>query len=512
MQISRVRRWAAPLGALVVLSASASALATSSPPAGSVHQAFGKAGCYTDGGASEAGPHTCRNVRGANGATTVAISPDGRFAYVDGYGGNNTTAPPALAVLKRDPKTGTLSQLPGKSGCFSRDGSSTAGPGTCTKARDLDSGDATSVVISSDGRFLYVASQYSTGPPTTDVGGIAVFARNLKTGTLRQLSGKAGCVVAVAYKNCALAREVDEISNVHITPDQKYLYASDYVSSPHAGIAIFKRNAKNGTLRQLPSSDGCLSVNGTTTQSGTKKVCGRAPNISKPWDVATPDNRFVYIPASYGPRLVQVYERDAKGGLVPLVGKGACISDSGTSPGGPCAKGHGLSNPERAVPSANGNFLYVASYETPSPIVVLNRNPKTGLLRERSGPAACISVDGTTGGKTGTCRTGTALDGEYAGALSPDGRTLYFSEDGIGPSATSGLTVFRVSPKKGGFTQLSGKYGCVTPDGSSEKGPGTCQKGRAIAGAYQVALAAGGSDVYVASYSDNGVALFYAHK
>ncbi len=498
------------MGGLVVLTASATALAASSPPAGSVHQAFGKAGCYTDGGASEAGPHTCRNVRGANGATTVAISPDGRFAYIDGYGGNKTTAPPALAVLKRDPKTGALSQLSGKSGCFSGDGSSTAGPNTCTKARDLGSGDATSVVISSDGRFLYVASQNTT--KSANVGGIAIFKRNLKTGTLRQLSGTGGCVTAVAYKGCAIAREVDDTDSLHITPDQKYLYASNYDDSPHGGLAIFKRNAKTGKLSQLSGANGCITTDGTTTQSGTNKLCEAMPNISEPWDVATPDNQFVYVPASYGPRLVQVFKRNAQGGLVPLKGKGGCISDTGTSPAGICAKGHGLYNPERVVPSSNGKFLYVASYQAPSPIVVLNRNPKTGLLRERTGPTACISVDGTTGDNVGSCRTGTNLEGEYAGALSPDGRTLYFSENGFGSSTSTGLTIFRVSPTTGSFAQLSGKYGCVTPDGSSEKGAGTCGVGRAIAGAYQVALASGGSDVYVAAYGDNGVALFYANK
>jgi len=289
------------------------------------------------------------------------------------------------------------------------------------------------------------------------------------------------------------------------------LQALRFGAPPHGGIAIFARSAKHGTLRQLTGSNGCITGDGTTTQRTTTKVCRAVPNISEPWDVATPDNHFVYIPASYGPRLVQAFKRNARGGLIPIMGKGGCVSDSGTSPAGPCAKGHGLSNPERALPSKDGRFLYIGSYGTPSPIVVLRRNPKTGTLSERSGPVACISVDGTTGDKTGSCRTGTELEGTYAGALSPDGRTLYFSENGFMPPP-GGLTVFRVSPKSGGFSQLQGKFGCVTPDGSSEKGPGTCEKGRAVDGAFQVALGSGGRDVYLAAYSANGVALFYAHR
>ena len=399
-----------------------------------------------------------------------------------------------LSVLSRSKKNGTLKQHPGKSGCFSGDGSSEDGPGTCTKARDLGTGDATSIAISSDGRSLYVASQ------KTGIGGIAVFKRSVKTGTLHQLKGSAGCVTASAHAGCAIAREVDETSNLQITPDQKYLYASDYNGT--GGIAIFRRNAKTGALHQLKGSDGCVTADGTTNQSPTTKVCRAMPNLNSPWDVATPDNRFAYVPSISS--LVQAFRRDSQGGLVPLKGKGGCVSDSGTSPAGPCVHGRGLYDAERAVPSKNGRFLYVTGYSPPSPVTVVNRNPNTGTLSERSGKAACISSDGTSGDGS-TCRTGRALNGGYAGALAPDGQTLYFSEYNA-----NGVAIFHVSPTTGAFSQLPGKFGCVTSDGSSEKGANTCTKGRAIAGAYQVAIGASGRTVYVSSYGDNGVALFHA--
>jgi hypothetical protein len=498
-------RAAAAAGALAALLTAAAAFAGSSPPSGSVRQVSGKNGCYTADGSSASGPGTCHNIRGGTGSTTIAISPDGRFAYLVGYG-SPPTVPPVLSVFKRNLKNGTLRQLRGKAGCFSIDGSSEEGPNTCTNARDLDTGDATSIVISRDGRYLYVASQYRQG--LVRIGGIAIFRRSLRTGKLRQLSGKAGCVTAIAYAHCAIAREVDEVSNLHITPDQKFLYASDYEDPPNSGIAVFRRDAKTGDLRQLKGANGCITDDGTTAQSTPKVVCRAMPNLDQPWDVATPDNRFAYIPSwaltfSSGPKLVQGFERNAKGGLVPLKGQGGCVSDDGTSPAGPCINGRGLSNPLRAVPSKNGRFLYITSYD-PSSIAVLNRNPKTGLLSERAGNAACISADGTTGDGE-TCRNGRALAGGSAGILSPDGRTLYFAQ-----YYSSALVIFRVSPKTGAFKQLRGKFGCVTPDGSSEQGAGTCGKGRAIEGAYQVALGSGGRDVYVAAYGANGAALFYA--
>jgi hypothetical protein len=495
------------LGAATLMSTGA-AFAGSGAPAGSVHQVSGKNGCYTSDGSSEAGPGTCHNIRGGVESTTLAISPDGRFAYLVGYGDSESNVPPpVLSVFRRNDKDGTLKQLPGKSGCFSRDGSSEDGANTCARARDLDTGDATSIVISRDGRFLYVASQYTQNG--NDIGGIAVFKRNLTTGTLRQLRGKAGCVVAVSYKRCAVAREVDSTSSLHITPDQKYLYASNYDVPPHSGIAIFTRNAKSGALRQLSGSNGCVTDDGTTVQSVTKEICRAMPNLSEPWDVATPDNRFAYIPAAYNHiDLVQGFKRNAEGGLAPLKGKGACVSDHGTSPAGACVKGHGLSNPERALLSKNGRFLYIGSYVPPSPIVVLDRNPRTGLLSERRGPAACISLNGRTGDGVGSCRNGRAINGEYAGAITPDGRTLYFSE-----FTSDALTIFRLSPMTGAFHQLPAKFGCVTPDGSSEGGSDTCGMGRSISGAYQVALGSHGRDVYVsagANTTGKGVALFHA--
>jgi len=471
----------------------------------------GKDGCYTWDGSSAAGAGTCHNIRGGNGSTSLAISPGGAFAYLDGYGENNSSVVPVLSVFRRK-SDGTLHQLPGKKGCFSRDGSSEDGPNTCTNARNLDSGDATSLVISRDGKFVYVASQLTIS--TDHIGGVAIFRRNRDNGTLHQLAGKNGCVSATGESEdgagtCTRTRETDDISNVHITPDQKYLYASNYDSPPHSGIAIFKRSARTGRLHQLKGKNGCLTDDGTTAQSGTNVVCRALPNLFYPWDVATPDNRFAYVPGSNPGNIVQGFKRNANGGLVAIPGKHGCVSDSGTSPGGNCVNGRGLYDAERAVLSKNRRFIYTNAFADPSPIAVLNRSKKTGKLSQRSGKAACISADGTSGDGE-TCRDGRALHGGYAGILAPNGRTLYYTE--YTSNLNGALTLFRVSPKRGGFHQLSGRAGCVSADGSSEDGPGTCGKARAIEGAYQVTLGSKGRDVYVSAYHGNGVALLRAAR
>ncbi|MGN6676474.1 MAG: hypothetical protein ACTHKL_01665 [Streptosporangiaceae bacterium] len=499
----------AGLGALVAAPASARASVRASAPLGSVHQVAGKDGCYTADGASESGAGACRNIRGGSQSTTIKMSPDGRFAYLVGYGSSVQSVPPVLSVFRRDRATGVLHQLSGTKGCFSRNGSSEQGKGTCTNARNLDSGDAASLAISADGRFLYVASQYQTKHP---IGGIAIFRRNLTDGTLHQLSGKTGCVSATGESEdgagtCTRAREVDEVSNLHLTPDQKYRYASNYDSQPHSGIAIFRRDARTGQLRQLPGVNGCLTTNGTTRQV-SKPVCRAVPNLGEPWDVATPDNHFAYVPDK-DDHLVQAFKRNAGGGLVPLTGKGRCVSDSGTSPMGACVDGRGLFDVERAVLSSDQRFIYTNSFDNPSPVAVLNRNLSTGALSQRAGTAACISQDGTSGDGE-ACRDGRALSGGYAGALTSRGTTLYFAEFGEDPTnQDTGLVIFRVSKSNGSFSQLAGASGCVTVDGSSEDGAATCGKGRAIGHAYQVAVVDRGAHVYVAA-SGEGVALFRA--
>jgi 6-phosphogluconolactonase (cycloisomerase 2 family) len=56
---------------------------------------------------------------------------------------------------------------------------------------------------------------------------------------------------------------------VHITPDQKFLYASNYDSQPYSGIAIFRRDSKTGVLTQLSGKEGRITSSGLTNQSKT---------------------------------------------------------------------------------------------------------------------------------------------------------------------------------------------------------------------------------------------------
>ncbi|MFN8160865.1 MAG: hypothetical protein U0R52_07470 [Solirubrobacterales bacterium] len=504
-------RLAGAAAAALALCLSMTAAALAGGPAGSLTRVAGKDGCYTATGSDGTHLNGCRNIRGGGGATSLAVSPDGRFAYLVGYGTNGVSPEadvPVLSVFRRNARDGLLRQLPGKRGCFSINGWSEDGPGTCTNARDLDSGDATSLTISRDGRSLYVASQYREN--SDSIGGVAIFRRDPSDGTLRQPKGKRGCVSATGGSEdgpgtCARGREMDDSSAVHLTPDQRFLYVSNYDNSPNGGIAVFARSRRTGALRQLKGKDGCITGDGTTLQSSPSRVCRVAENLAEVWDVATPDNHFAYVPASYGPDLLQVFRRNSKGGLVQMAGKHSCISDDGTSPSGACVDGRGMFRLERAVVSPNKRFIYTAGYVDNGVFAVVDRNPATGLISQRAGIASCMSSDGASEDGPGTCRNGRALAGGYAGAIAPSGRTLYFPSYKV-----NAVDVFRVSPRTGAFGQLPGRAGCVSLDGSSEDGAGTCGKAPAH-GPYQVALAGRGRDVYLSS-DTGGVTLLQAAR
>jgi DNA-binding beta-propeller fold protein YncE len=137
---------------------STEALATFSrdPVSGAVTPLPGLAGCLTADGSSALGPATCGTARGfgVGDGRDLAITSDGRWAYLVNQQARSFDPPPAIVLLRRDPSTGALSQLPGTAGCISSDGSSQDGAGTCQTLATL--GQPFGISISSDDAFVYV--------------------------------------------------------------------------------------------------------------------------------------------------------------------------------------------------------------------------------------------------------------------------------------------------------------------------------------------------------------------
>src|SRR5712692_1666553 len=97
---------AATTAALLLAAAKAS-----SQNYGKLTQLPGRAGCISAAGNTDG----CEIFPPLSGASSVAVSPDGRNVYTTGYHGD------AVVSFRRDPATGALSLLDGQAACFSKE-------------------------------------------------------------------------------------------------------------------------------------------------------------------------------------------------------------------------------------------------------------------------------------------------------------------------------------------------------------------------------------------------------
>lgn len=128
-------------------------------------------------------------VDGLSNAVSVAISPDGNYAYVAGWGSD------AIAYFSRNTTSGTLTYIDRiKDGEPPVDGL----------------GGVWSVAISPDGKHLYAASGNDNA--------VAVFSRNIATGVLsyveRKKDGEGGL------------DGLGKANSVSVSPDGKHVYAT----------------------------------------------------------------------------------------------------------------------------------------------------------------------------------------------------------------------------------------------------------------------------------------------
>jgi len=178
---------------------------------GTLTQKPGAAGCISEAGIIDG----CTDGRGLTFAKAVAISPDGRSAYVASRIG-------AVAMFDRT-RNGRLIQKPGTAGCISGNGD-----GPCIDGTALGTPD--SVAVSADGQSAYVTASTS--------GAVAVFDR-APNGTLAQKRGTAGCIRDVTGAGrCADGTALASAASVAVSPDGQNAYIASRVSD---AVAVFDR-------------------------------------------------------------------------------------------------------------------------------------------------------------------------------------------------------------------------------------------------------------------------------
>ena len=265
---------------------------------------------------------------------SLALSPDGRNVYV--------AAGASVVVLNRD-RHGRLTRAKGYGDCRT-------GRSGCPAARGVVN--AGGIALSADGRSLYVTSE----------GGVAAFARNRRTGALRQLPGQAGCIAPEASQGCATGRAVGgsdlpAVSNGKIAA-RRIVVARDgarvYAAS-NAGIAVFARSRVDGSLGQLAGSGGCVAPD---VASG----CAPARTLRGVGAIAlSPDGGTLYA-TTHSQSLV-VMARDATThGLVQPAGADGCVNATGTDG---CMRAPAMARPFALAVSPDGRHLYVGSLTAP---------------------------------------------------------------------------------------------------------------------------------------------------
>ena len=419
---------------------------------------------YPDGCITNAATAGCTTGKGLDGATSVTVSPDGKSAYVASAEGD------AVAVFDRDTTTGALTQKTGIDACVSETGSG----GNCADGVGLDA--AYSVTVSPDGNSVYVASYESDA--------VAVFDRDTTTGALTQKAGTDACVSETGSGgNCTDGVGLDAAHSVTVSPDGR----SAYVASPASdAVAAFDRDTTTGALTQKAGTDACVS------ETGSGGNCTDGVGLGAPHLVTvSPDGRSAYV-ASTGDHAVAVFDRDTTtGALIQKTGIDACISETGT--GGNCVDGVGLSGARTVTVSPDGNSAYVASREGDA-VAVFDRDTTTGALTQKAGTEACISETGSFG----ACTDGVGLVFAYSVTVSPDGRSAYVASRDSGAVA-----VFDRDTTTGALTQKADPDGCIANVATAG-----CTTGKALAGAYSVAVSPDGKRAYVASRFSDAVAVF----
>ncbi len=390
---------------------------------------------------------------------------------------------------------GALTQLSGTAGCFTHDGASEDGAGTCSQARGM--AETESAIVSPDGANVYVGSYPNNGASLGP--GFAVFKRNKSTGALQQLPGTEGCLTADGSSNagagsCTKARGIfDSMGDGHdlvFTSNGRLAYMAANGFSSNSGILIFKRSLSTGALTQLSGTAGCITTTGADQDGpGACQVDSHLLNASGL--TLGSDNHFLYVTGTGGSSQIEVFSRNGTtGGLNQI----QCISQA-PAPSG-CSTGRNVGDTQEIQLTPDGKHAYAGQYD--NGISVFDRNPSTGLLTQKSGTAGCISEDGLDDTGANTCATGRLSRGTFPLLVTPNGKWLYNMDSDLG------FSTFQIN-SDGSLTQPAGTDGCTTLDGKDNTGASTCALGRAVDNSYGGLISADGRSLYLSEYGRNGI-------
>jgi 6-phosphogluconolactonase (cycloisomerase 2 family) len=380
---------------------------------GALTKLAGKSGCLTTDGSGG----MCTVGRGfaeSGDGQDLVITRDGKWAYLTAQNNNSVAFKGAILLFKRNPGTGALTQLPGKSGCFTATGASQAGANTCQT--DTALGGPSGISLSPDDKFVYV-DDYNNDT-------IDVFSRNVTTGALTEVQ----CLGEAANKPpaCTAVRVAGDARTLAVTPDGKHAYSGNFVN----GISIFNRDPATGLLTQKTGAAGCVTDTGKDDTGASTCTAGRVLAGAYPLVVAS-NGKTLYV-GSRADGGVAIFRINTDGSVAQLAGTAGCVTETGQDQNhNPCTLGHGVGHTYGATLSPDGRTLYTANDDSAVGAVgVFSVAPATGALHQLAGDLGCVSSDGSDNASSGACFDGRALREGYQVAVSPNGRSVYVAARG----------------------------------------------------------------------------------
>ena len=443
----------------------ASAPQPSRPPVtglGTLVQLSGQKGCLVDSSTPRRGCRSVRALRGPApflGSNAVAISPDGKNVYVA------SSRSDAIAIFRRNARTGRLAQRSGAAGCIAAKGA-----GGCAEARGLNG--PNSVAVSADGKNVYATALLSDA--------VVVFRRNPSTGALAQPRGGTGCIANRTVPGCSTGRALSGPDVVTVSPDGDNVYVGAFIGN---AVAAFARDSSTGALTQPSDTTGCI-VETPTTGCATGLALGAPEGMA-----ISADGDSVYVATAVS-NAVGVFVRDpSTGGLTQATDGTGCIVNS---PLAGCTTGTQLAGANAVAVSADDDNVYVTSLLSNS-LTTFNRTPSTGQLTQQTGTSACVIYVLAVG-----CSLGRAFSAPEGLAVSPDGASVY-----VAAFESSAVDSFNRNADSGAVMQKPRRRGCLTTRATPD-----CARGRSLSGASSVAVSPDGKHVYSGSFDSNAVGVF----
>ena len=429
---------------------------------GTIAQLPGPGGCLVDRSKPRRGCKPVRALRGPApflGSNAVAISRDGKNVYVA------ASRSDAIAVFRRNARTGKLTQRSGTAGCVAAKGA-----GGCAEARGLNG--PNSVAVSADGTNVYATSVISDA--------VTTFRRNRSTGELTQARGGSGCISNRAVPGCAAGRALDGPDVVTVSPDGDNVYVGAFFGN---AVATFARDASTGALTQPSDTTGCI-VNTPTDGCATGLALGAPEGMA-----ISADGDNVYVATAISNALGVFSRNSATGALTQATDGTGCIVNT---PLAGCTTGTQLAGANAVAVSSDDDNVYVTSLLSNS-LTTFNRAPSTGQLTQQTGTSACVIYVLAVG-----CSLGRAFSAPEGLAVSSDGASVYAAAFKSGAVDT-----FNRNADSGALIQKPRRRGCLTKRAT----PG-CARGRALSGVSSVAVSPDGKHLYSGSFESNSVGVF----